>query len=295
MRPIRNIKRWKRRVFWYGVLDNFLSTDRLESGIHTSQLGNLFYDIMIENNNADTTIFCFNAAMGKELKEFPVFTGNSMLAGEKVNRVFINDPSLYVDNKLKIAWYSGILNGFNVQENLLKIIEHIIKLTNTKKKIFYGASAGGYAALYYSWFFKDALAVVVNPQTNLYRYNRIAVSSFAKAVLGANTDIDVEKSLSKICSRLDVLYSLGSSNHIFYIQNKTDHHVNDHLKPFLENLRNKDKIRVILGNWGQGHKAPPPDFSRILLKHIFQFDKWDDAINSKLPKEIYAFELDKVI
>ncbi|ENU91166.1 hypothetical protein F971_03304 [Acinetobacter vivianii] len=294
MKPIRNVKRWKKKIFWYGGLDNFLSNNNLESGIHTSQLGGLFYDVMFENNNADTTIFCFNAAMGKELKDFPVFTGNSMLAGEKVNRVFINDPSLYIDSKLKIAWYAGILNGFNVQDYLLKIIKHIIFITNTKRTIFYGASAGGFAALYYSWFFKNSLALVINPQTNLYRYNRLAVSSFAKLALGAGNDSEVEKSLSLICSRLDVLYSLGSSNHVFYVQNKTDHHVNDHLNPFLENLKNREQVRVIYGNWGQGHKAPPSDFSRILLKHIFKAQSWSEVINSELPSEVNVFDLDYI-
>lgn len=291
MKPIRNINRWKKKVFWHGDLSNFLSIKKLESGIHSSQKGGIFYDIMFENKKSDTTIFYFNSEMEKELKEFPIFTGNNILDDEKINKVYINDPSLYIDSNLKIAWYAGIFNGFNVQDNLLQIIKNIVFLTNTKKIIFYGASAGGFAALYFSWFFKNSLAFVINPQTNLYRYDRLVVNHFTKLALGAN-DSNVEKSLSLICSRLDVLYSLGSHNYVFYIQNRSDHHTNDHLKPFLEILKNKDKVKVFYGEWGEDHKLPPSNLTNTLLKYIFNFNDWSLFINSKLPNEIIVYDLD---
>jgi DNA replication protein DnaC len=129
-----------------------------------------------------------------------------------------------------------------------------------------GASNGGYAALYFSFFFKESIAYVINPQTRIADFTKAAVEEFALACLGAKNINDVSSALGNTESDVRRLYSSGFDNFIIYVQNETDHHVQTQMNPFLACLQ-KD-IVVIRGNWGVGHTAPPVSYMSELLKKL---------------------------
>ncbi len=145
----RNVKRWNRPVFWHGegILNKLKSP--VKTGIHYFSCKKLFYDILIENNNSNITIFFFHANIERRGKELPFFMGNRVLSGKKVNRVFISDPSLLMSDNLSLAWYAGIHKGINIQDILLNTIKLILKELNSTKEIFFGPSNGGFAVI--SW------------------------------------------------------------------------------------------------------------------------------------------------
>jgi len=186
----RNVKRWNRKVYWHGegILQKL--SKPIVNGIHSFSYKGLFYDFIIENNNSDTTIFFFHANISREGKELPFFMGNRVMSGKKVNRVFISDPSLLMSETLSLAWYSGVFDNVKVQDVLLKSIHKIIFTLESKKNIFFGPSNGGFAALYFSWFFPNSLAFVMNPQTRISDFTFNAVQQYAKSCLDLTLNID---------------------------------------------------------------------------------------------------------
>lgn len=282
----RNVFSWKRSVYWHGegILKKLKKP--IATGVHSFSLSGLFYDLLIENNNSETTIFFFHANIQREGKELPFFMCNRVLSSKKVNRVFISDPSLLMSNNLSLAWYSGVYKSIRVQEILLKIIQKVSLKLNSKKNIFFGPSNGSYAALYFSWFFPNSLAFVMNPQTRIADFSINAVKKFVKECLSLDeiNNLDSQSIHTKICSKIGIennvrnLYKKKIENTVIYLQNDSDHHIELQMRPFLNVIVNPAKVKVIMGNWGDGHKAPPLNIIEKYLNY-YAFDNlhWFDS------------------
>lgn len=66
----RNLKRWKRKNFWHKTIETFGEQNILQTGIHGFSKGGLYYDLLIENNESDTTIFFFMQISLEQTKNF---------------------------------------------------------------------------------------------------------------------------------------------------------------------------------------------------------------------------------
>ena len=90
--------------------------------------------------------------------------------------MFVSDPML--ERGCGIGWFTGD-NDCKFQAKLVAILQKVQKDLDASNLIFYGSSAGGFAALYYSHQFPNSLAVVSNPQTNIAEYHEAAVKQYA--------------------------------------------------------------------------------------------------------------------
>ncbi|WP_187646906.1 hypothetical protein [Nitrosophilus labii] len=275
---LRDVRRWNKTVFWHGegILKKISSP--VKTGIHSFSYNGLIYDILIENKNSDITIFFFHASIERKGKKLPFFMGNRVLSDKKVNRVFISDPSLLMSKDLSLAWYAGLYRETRVQQVLKDTIKVILKYLNSKRNVFFGPSNGGFAALYFSWFFPNSLAFVMNPQTRIADFTFQTVKKFSKECLSISTDniFDQVTLHKEIMKRTDgdvrVLYEKKVDNIIVYLQNRTDHHVELQMKPFLKSIKQQSKVNLILGDWGEGHKAPPIDvINKYLTYYCFNY------------------------
>lgn len=265
---LRDVHRWKKKVFWHSRLKLLKNKGGLNSGIHSFQEGGLFFDFLLENNNSNTTVVFFNPAMDRGDRFLPFFVGNKVLQGLDVNRLHVSDPSLLMSNSIRLAWYAAISNGLRVQDVLLEALQIFLQKLQSKKIIFFGPSNGGFAALFFSYFFESSIAVVVNPQTRILDFSRDAVKEFAYSCLGVSKEEDIEGNFEKIFSDLRILYANGFANNIVYIQNKSDHHVETQMNPFVKGLGKE--ICIIMGDWGEGHVAPPSYFIRDKMSLIIK-------------------------
>ena len=145
--------------------------------------------------------------------------------------------------------------------------------------MFFGASGGGFASLYYSRLFPESLAVAVNPQTVLRNFAPYTLRQFTERAFPGFTQAEV---LDKaVCSDLRLPYARSFPNYVVYLQNESDDHVEKHLEPFLQSVEEPDRLAVILGNWGEGHVAPPNEYLRKFLSNLTGSPgPWRNAISA---------------
>ena len=239
----------------------------LPRGISKIKYGDGFLYLGYVDRGASQTVISFHAAVGTVDVTKPVFTGINMLGNLQVNQIYVSDPIL--DKGLNLGWFAGE-KGRDLQKDLTSLLlRHFESRPRETGPIFFGASGGGFAALYYSAMFGDSLAMCVNPQTDIGQYWEGAVDSYLDAAWeGAGIDsLPITTDLTSVYQQ-----ELGST--VFYLQNLGDvFHVNKHLIPLLENttLPNR-QFGLVLGEWGNGHRAP----QRAILDHYLNM-----AINAR--------------
>lgn len=88
----------------------------------------------------------------------PIPEFKKMLSNFNVNKIFLMDKYR--------CWY------FRIREKLITKLQKEIKDINPKRKIFFGVSAGGYAAIMYGMMFNVDQVLAFNPQTFLSKEMR---------------------------------------------------------------------------------------------------------------------------
>lgn len=256
----------------FADLDSFLSSS-VPSGMSTFDYHGKPFDLLVRRKtNASTTIIVFHPAAAGDNITRPFFVGTTLTDKLPVNAVFIADPSLEWDDDLRISWFAGNQRQ-PVQQDLPRILSHVISALGSKNNIFYGASAGGFAALYYSSLFSDSLAITINPQTKITGYGKNFVAKYGEAcwgIRGADASI---KTLNKyVIEDLTSHYERVQPNSVLYIQNNTDWHLGVHMKPFISKINAKNKFMKIVSTWGNGHVPPPVDYQEKILRLAIESD-----------------------
>lgn len=240
----------------YLSLEEFLATDAVPNGYHTVHYGGLPIDFFAEYRGHRTTFYSFHANV-RPHRQVPVFTGAGISYRAEANRVYFSDPSLVLTRDLTLAWFVGNAQQ-DLQDALVRIIGHLEQVYQSQKGLFFGASGGGFAALFYASRFPGSTAVVCNPQTNITRYEEPAPSKFARICFGVEGDWAMDRLPVHVVTNLVSVYSEPKHVRILYMQNETDtHHIDHHLHPFVESLNKQNELWLNMGSWGQGHIAPP--------------------------------------
>ncbi|WP_190274495.1 hypothetical protein [Kocuria sp. UCD-OTCP] len=163
----------------------------------------------------------------------------------------------------------------NLQENLRRIMEHLFLQQGVDEVIFFGASGGGFAALYYSFFFPNSLALPINPQTDISMYIRTFVHAYADKAW--QVDPNEYDPLRLITANTEVLsmYTAEAKNTVIYVQNTGDeNHVNRHYIPFMEVAKASRGIYAMMEDWGKGHVPPSRGQLKILLELACTSNDW---------------------
>lgn len=275
----RDTGQFEQPCFPHDSLESMIGGGVLRSGIHSFPFGRLNYDFWIENRGAPITVFTFAAATPRENRVLPIFAAQHILSGLPVNVVRVADPSMQLADDLRLAWYAAKFEGVRVQEVLRRAIAGIADALGSQHNIFFGPSGGGFAALYYAWYVPGSLAFVLNPQTDIGAYDPGNVRRFALAALSARDSDDVMRALHEDTDYSVLpLYAQRFENHILYFQNSSDSHLDSHLQPLREACGRP--FTEILGNWGQGHVAPPGPVIRAAMTALTSapFRDWDEAL-----------------
>lgn len=268
----RNYARYGATTTFFDSVEDFLASPVPNSGSNDAaavsiRYGAAFLDLLVENRGADTTIILFHAAIDPQKTTLPVFVGRHLVEGIEANVVYVSDPSL--DHGASIGWFAGD-ESRPFQDDLTSCLTHIFTSFHPdvpredlgKKAIFFGASAGGFAALYFSRRFPRSLAVVSNPQTHIGRYLEPQVKAFRKKCWSS-------RKLSETTMTFDLVtgYGKGFENFVAYLQNEDDElHYTQHYLPWSQAVaEHPQQWRLLLGDWGEGHApAPQPLLMGIL-------------------------------
>lgn len=278
---VRSLERWKTSSFSYDSIMSFHAEDALKSGVHTVFYNEHPIDLFTEIKPGCPLVIVLNGAVPRsETLKLPVFAGFGVVPSGEVSRVSINDPSLYLDPALPLAWYAGS-SDFPLQSLLPILIDTIRVAAQPTKVMFIGGSGGGFASLYYSRLMEDALALVWNPQTDILRYAEKFVQQYALTAFGMDGLEKVQADLPKtVETDLCRLYQAGHLNCVAYLQNRSDWHMTAHCEPFLRGLqfegevtddaRINQRARLYVRDWGNGHVAPPQPFLKALIANLLQ-------------------------
>lgn len=259
----RDLSRYDRRVTEHPDLGSFLS-----SALEARQILSIGrehpLDIHVSPAGADTTVVVFHAALTDSCTPLPIFAGASMLKPLDVNLVQVADPGLYADDGLTIGWFAGSAHH-PVQRELVTVLEKVFDELGGSRRVFFGASAGGFAALYYGSSFPGSSVVCVNPQTILSNFTREHQEDYCLKAWGAPPEQVWGKSVDA-----DLRETFDGVNHndVLYVQNVRDPHVQLHMEPFLASIPD-DRVQVLRGDWGEGHQAPSSsELSRMLSQVV---------------------------
>ena len=224
-------------------------------------------DISVSPAGSPVTVVTFHAALTTSETPLPVFAGASLIRPFGVNLVQVADPGLYADDALTIGWFAGSAQH-PVQQELPEVLGAVLKSLGSEKTVFFGASAGGFAALLNGRRFPEASILCVNPQTILANFTREHQLSYCDRAWGASPE-DVWGTL--VQADLREQFDGQNRNDIVYVQNERDPHVQLHMEPFLDTIPN-DRLQIIRGDWGEGHQAPSPDQLSGMLATLVQYD-----------------------
>lgn len=229
------------------------------SGTYAFTVGEMPVDLRFDDRGYDTTVVFFHPAITKSVRRYPVFSGSTFSEHLQANRLFISDPSLYVDQRLRLAWYAGSKHQPTLQDELTTIISRFVRPGD--RLIFFGASGGGFASLYYATKFPGSIAVPVNAQTTIGAY----VPTIVNRYLGYAWDgLSIDQ--LPVCTDVRDLYRNPVANTVVYVQNTGDRdHMDNHFAPFMDALPQGHRISSLLVDAGEGHIPPPRDqLGRIL-------------------------------
>ncbi|SES30970.1 hypothetical protein [Corynebacterium cystitidis] len=248
---VRNYSRYGDITIFHRGLDEFLTAPVI-AGCHSISYGDYLLDLRVVDRGSATTIVCFHAAINPEQTTLPIFVGAQITEFSGANVIYVSEPAL--DYGVNIGWYAGD-NQRRVQSDLVRVFSHAIDALDSKHLIFYGSSAGGFAALFYSHRFSGSLAIVANPQTNIVHYHEEQVRHYVDTCWEG-----VVPPQSTAVFNVAELYSGGFPNHVAYLQNKhDDFHLEHHFTPWQKACASWHGThwKALIGDWGDGHSAPP--------------------------------------
>jgi hypothetical protein len=266
---LRSLDKWPSANFRWVTLGEFLDSPQLESGIHSILLdGGLVFDVYIDIKiNAPAYVYFHGNCPRAPHFKLPVFSGANVLESLTVTRIVPSDPVLLMDPSLELSWHAGNADC-NLQEIYKAVFNKVVTFAASPEIVFWGGSGGGFAALYYSFFFPGSTAMVWNPQINFLEYSEDAVNKYLNTAFGTALS-DSTPITSGIEHDLAKLYRRGYKNRIIYIQNNEDWHVETHLVPFLNALGVDSvvfptahsglvlpNVYLFLGRFSKGHEPP---------------------------------------
>lgn len=231
------------------------------------------------NRGANITLVVFSAAITRRsVLTVPVFSGWNLTKDLSCNVLMVSDPSLVNSQDLNLGWYLGSSKQVDLPHKLLDIFESF----SCSRLIFFGASGGGFASLFYSASFEDSLAIVSNPQTDIKRF-----SYYQRYLeLAWNHGAQLPEDFLFNTSLLN-LYGSELNNNFIYIQNSEDYdHMENHYLPFRSKFGDRPQGLFITRPLGAKHIGPDvPSFHSVLRASTGNSD-W-----SQLKREIEHIDL----
>lgn len=235
-------------------------------------------DGLFVKRRSSKLLIVFHGALNRDKYTLPRFEYKSSLKDFDGSILFLQDPTLYLHKRLGLGWYIGT-DSDDGHSIISYLVSEASRVLGPKQLVLAGSSGGGFAALAISARIPGSAALVFSPQTSVEKYNlnhRRRLMSAAFPTLTPTIE-----TLTPLEDRLDMgaLYSKGTENKIFYLQNTGDpFHMKNHCLPFLPHvglnlsegeMRNK-RIKLECRFLSEGHNAPRPQQMRLYVNRVFE-------------------------
>lgn len=239
----------------YSVYESFESFElgAIAQGLTSIKTNNRWFDFIYEDRGANVTLVSFSAAASARTETYPNFSGRGVALALDVNWLAFSDAASGSAESLPTFWHLGT-RRVESRKFIPAVVRKVLKQDDAECLLFFGSSAGGFAALNYGSQFQGSASFVMNPRVNLLSQpNR-----FDKYSGVAFSGIDPERLVRSLPFDMAKHYSTPRSNSVFYLQNMQDvTYTTHHYRPFAAAVRGKPSIQFITGDWGVGHVVPP--------------------------------------
>jgi hypothetical protein len=212
--------------------------------------------MMLRPGRGDTLVVLFHGAIDRDRRPVPFFQSFFDVMAPQIS---IPDPTLTPQDTLTTGWYLG-REGEDLPSILSMTIKDVSAALGCTRRIYVGASAGGFAALNLAHRDSQGLAIAAAAQTNLaIHHPQSKVMDFLRTAWPSLGDSDpgvVGVDLGLRYGRSDS----GSSAICIYSSGDAEH-IHRHLGPFLSSLLPSmlDRFVLDVGYWGQkGHSGSVP-------------------------------------
>ncbi|CAM4232553.1 hypothetical protein [Bordetella muralis] len=248
----------------------------LNKGLYTYAEDNFQYDFIYRPSSTRRLFVLLSGYVDRKLLSPPVFQRWSWAKYFPGHSLYIADPSLNLEANLGLAWYVGTEANYilpSVAELILRVAKKIdIPLSDV---IIYASSGGGFAALKLAALIPEVTSVVINPQTEITKYDNPGVERFLRTCFNGLTR---ERAIEQYRNRLSVFPDIEKlkARKIIYAQNLIDtHHINDHFLPFAAQVglekessySNKNIKTIFFENEGGHGKGESPEVFPSLIRH----------------------------
>lgn len=237
-------------------------------GLFKIELFSYQYDFYLRKKANSKLLFVFLSGFAdRKLLTPPVFHRWSWGTEFPGSCLYLSDPSLYRHKDLGLAWYVGDASK-DAQYGCIKLIEKIRSTLNIEKKnvVLYGSSGGGFAALRMQLSEPEYASVIINPQTNLFKFSgKAELEKFRASLFKDTPKEDFE---SKYEEHFDLIRHAPRlrSTRISYVQNLADvHHHKHHFLPFAEKIGLSENsswetsnVKAFFFDDSLGHSAAEP-------------------------------------
>lgn len=247
----------------YEGFDEFLSTPASE-GLNTIRFGGRLFDFFYEDRGSPVTFITFSAAVNPGINEYPIFSSRPLAGKVGANYLAFSDPAAGGDKALTTFWHLGT---HEVPSHIVvaATIRKVIGERGGDSLLFFGSSAGGFAALNYSAQFPGSAVLVMNPRINVLNAPKHAPRYVPVAFPG----VPLKDALVALPYNQAALYESPNGNFVVYMQNMQDEtYRRHHYAHFAKAVAGRKDVHFVTDDWGDGHVVPPRDIYEGLLSDL---------------------------
>lgn len=178
MIDVRNLIRQPAQTF--SNLEIIKDVSMLKDGNIKFLIDEGVFDTFFVRKNSPYLFVFFSGARDPSKSKLPYFNRWSWAPQIPGSCLFVSDPTLYLDaEKLRLGWYVGS-DKHDWMNSTIQLVRKVAQLlgVDDSKIIFYGSSGGGFAALKAVGLLNNGVAIAINPQTDILKYNKEPVNEF---------------------------------------------------------------------------------------------------------------------
>jgi len=252
---------------------------KLKRGLYTIHSQGFLYDFIYSPTEEDRLFVLLSGYADRDKLEPPVFQRWSWEKYFPGHRLYIADPSLNLDKEIGLAWYVGTSASY-ILPSIAELIDNVAKSVGVAPHnvILYASSGGAFATLKLSPLLPKSTSVVINPQTDITRFDSRHVEIFLRVCFDS---MKRDEAIRAFPERLSVMSDIEKlrNNKIVYAQNIVDtHHMKDHFQPFAdalglreENGYSQNMIETVFFTNEEGHaKGESPEIFPDLINRALR-------------------------
>lgn len=233
------------------------------------------HEFLIRFASENKNLICFGSGF-TDIKP-PVFNRHSWQSYFKESVIYFNDPTLYVDERIKLGWGVG-----NHDEYYLEDVAELIKKLCKKHSIlnrnilFYGSSGGGFMSIQLATMIQGSTVLVNNAQLIVNKFPR---NYYKRTLRLCFNGMSEDAILEKYGYRFNVVEMFKKENYIpnliYLINIASEEDLHTQCIPFVERLKeitysNKTVEILTYSEKNDGHGPLNKDKS---IKYIKKFAK----------------------